>query len=334
MLQQIESFAVQWGMSQQSLAILGIGLGAMLAIYGLAGAFAPRDAVLRRLAAQAPHARSNPVEAGLLRPASIDPKGLMKSLIPTDRNARSQVQRRLAEAGMRGPHAVRNFYLARAILGLVLPLALIGTIALLRVGDITLPGGLGAALVGMSSTALLEVLTLLVGLGFFGPAWWIRSRAAARRDAIRLAFPNVLDLLQISVESGLGLDAAMIRVANETQKIAPAISEEFLILQREIQAGRPRDRAFADMAERTGVEEVASFVGAVQQSLQFGASISDALMTYAEEMRTTRELKAQEMANKLPVKLSGVMAAMMLPALIILAIGPVAIRFLRYLGGL
>ena len=95
----------------------------------------------------------------------------------------------------------------------------------------------------------------------------------------------------------------------------------------EVAAGGEREKALSDMAARTNVDEVSSFASVILQSIQFGTSVSDALTTYASEMRISRELKAQEMANKLPVKMSGVMAALMLPALFLLILGPIAIRW-------
>jgi tight adherence protein C len=124
----------------------------------------------------------------------------------------------------------------------------------------------------------------------------------------------------------------MTRVANELARVTPAISEEFLMLQMEIQAGKDRDRAFLDMAERTGVDEVSSFSNVILQATQFGTSVSDALATYAADMRLDRELRAQEKANKLPVKMSGVMAALMMPTLLMLILSPVLIRWIRVMN--
>ena len=101
-------------------------------------------------------------------------------------------------------------------------------------------------------------------------------------------------------------------------------------MQRQVQAGRSRDAAMQDMAHRIGLDVVYSFANVVAQSIQFGTSMSTALATYSEELREYRETKAQEMANKLPVKMSAVLASMMLPALILLTVGPVVIRFIRY----
>ncbi len=84
------------------------------------------------------------------------------------------------------------------------------------------------------------------------------------------------------------------------------------------------------MARRTGVEEINSFASVILQSMQFGTPITDALMTFAEEMRTFRELKAQEKANKLPVQMSAVLAMFMLPAIVMLSLAPVVIRYIRY----
>lgn len=327
----LQSAFAELGLSIQTAATFGVGLGVMLVLMGLSGAFAAKNPVLVRLAEQSVPRRNAAFEAGLLRPSDADPKGLMRTLIPVDRKERTEIQRQLANAGLNGPHAVRNFYLVRLSIGILPPLALFALIAASRASLVTLPEPIARQIGGISQLFLLQVLCALVAIGFFGPVYWLRARVAERRSSIEEAFPNVLDLLQISVESGLGLDAAMIRVANETATSAPAISEELMIAQREIQAGRSRDKALLDMAARTGVAQVNSFANVVLQSLNYGSSIADALTVYAEEMRQWRELRAQEMANKLPVKMSAVMASLMLPALLMLALGPVVIRYMHFM---
>lgn len=310
--------------------IYGVGLGVFVTFMALVAATSPRTRVARRLEAQRPRAGRVGADADLLRPVAQTPNGLMKSLVPADQKERTQVQRQLAQAGKTGPHAVRNYYILRLGMGLILPAVLVGVITASQSGVITLPEPFAAKLNGLTRTNLLQIMAVMVWVGFFGPAYWLRARSNRRREAIRLAFPNALDLLQISVEAGLGIDAAMIRVANEMAEAAPELSQEFLTAQREIQAGRSRDRALLDMAERTQVEEVTSFVNVVLQSIQFGADISGVLVTYASEMRQHRELRAQEKANRLPVQMSAVMATLMLPALLTLTIGPVALRYVRY----
>lgn len=328
MLDWIESLVTITGLTAGTLAVVGTAIGAVIAIFGVSSAFSPRDRVLQRIALQG-NAKVSTVDKGLLRHANVDPKGLMKSLIPNDRKLRSEVERQLSNAGFKSPHAVRNYYLARLCLGILLPGVLLGVIWASRAGIIALPATLDARIAGFSQMFILQIVAAMVAIGFFGPVYWLRGRAAERQHRIEDSFPNALDLMQISVESGLGFDAAMIRVGNELEKTAPEIAEELIAAQREIQAGRSREKALRDMATRTGVAEVVSFANVVLQSIQFGTSISDTLTVYAQEMRVHRELRAQEMANKLPVKLSAIMASLMLPALIILTLGPVVIRYVR-----
>lgn len=332
MLDFIDVILARSGLGAGTLALGGIGLGVLVAVIGIANTFSQGDPVLLRIASQSASRRST-VDKGLLRFASTDPKGLLKTLIPQDRKQRSEVERQLGNAGFRGPHSVRNYYLARLLLGIVLPALMMGFMYGSRAGLIALPAGLDARIAGMSQSVVLMIVAFAVALGFFGPVYWLRARAAEREHRIEDSFPNALDLIQISVESGLGFDAAMIRVGNELEVTAPEIAEELLAAQREIQAGRSRDRALRDMATRTGVAEVVSFANVVLQSIQFGTSISTTLTTYAQEMRTHRELRAQEKANKLPVKMSAIMASLMLPALIMVTLGPVVIRYMRQFGG-
>ncbi len=326
----ILSFLADYRISPASLLIFGVGFGAVLAFFGLSAAFAKKDPVLRRLAAQGGANRNSVADRGLLHHANPDPKGLLRSLIPADRKERTMVQRQLVQAGLTGRNSLRNYYLVRVMFGLLLPAILLGAIAASRAGLLPLPTSAATFVNGLSRIVLLQALAVLVAVGFFGPIYWLRARSGARRREIEEAFPNALDLIQISVESGLGFDAAMIRVGNELAAVAPAISHELLNAQREIQAGRSRDRALSDMAQRTQVEEVTSFVNVVLQSMQFGTNISEVLTGYAQQMRGDRELRAQEKANKLPVQMSAVMASLMLPALLMLSLGPVVIRYVRY----
>ncbi|MCB2114784.1 MAG: type II secretion system F family protein [Rhodobacteraceae bacterium] len=312
-----------------TLIVLGAGFGAMLTVFGIAGALGGKDPVLARMEAQR-RSRNHRTDRGILKQASTDPKGLMQALIPTDRKERSDVERRLAIAGFSGRNAVRNYYLIRLFAGFLVPGLLIALISLWRMNILHLPPALDAWVAGLGEMRLIQILCLLVAIGFFGPALWLRDKAEARRREIEESFPNALDLIQISVEAGLGFDAAMVRVGNELHATAPALSQELLYAEREIQAGRARDRALLDMAARTGVEEVNSFANVVLQSIQFGTSVSETLATYATEMRRTRELRAQEKANRLPVQMSAVMASLMLPALILLTLMPVVIRYIRY----
>lgn len=332
MFEQIEILALQLGLSPSSFLLAGIGLGCLLGFLGLAALAGDRNPAAARLAAGRSARVTGRVDRGLLRNPDEELKGLDKIFVPTDLSQRVQLARDLAQAGFAGPHAVRNYQLIRMAFGVLLPGALLGLIILARVPEVTLPFDIQSRLGGLSNLQILQGLSILVALGYFGPHYWLRGRVAERRRRIEEAFPNALDLMQVSVEAGLGFDAAMTRVGNELAQVSPDLSWEFLSVQRQIQAGRPREAALADMAARTGVETVRSFASVVNQSMQFGTSMAEALTAYATEMRLYREMKAQEMANKLPVKMSAVLASLMLPALVLITIGPVVIRFLRNFG--
>jgi len=325
MIAQLEAFAAQTGVSAQTLVIFGVAVGVALLFYGVVSIFRDRNVAAERIAATGSRAIDRQ-DRGILRGPEFDPKGIMRGFVPTDEKERGELQRKLSQAGYPGTRAFINFVLFRLLLGIVLPGIFLALIMSSRVPGL-LPGDLGAAMGKFSNLKVFQYLSILVALGYYLPLIWLNGRYTERRQRIEMAFPNALDLMQISVEAGLGFDAAMTRVGNELATVSPEIAFEFLTVQRQVQAGRDRDVAMRAMADRTGVETVRSFASVVQQSMQFGTSMSDALNTYSMEMRDYREMKAQELANKLPVKMSAVLALLMLPALILLTLGPVIIRY-------
>ncbi len=324
MMSTLETFANQIGVSVQVIVICGVALGVTLLFFGVVSIFRDRNIAADRIAETNSRSMARQ-DRGLLRGPEYDPRGLIKTFVPTDEKQRGDLQRKLSQAGYPGTRALVNFFIVRMFLGVILPGTFLALIMASRVPG-ALPPGL-ASIGQLSNSKVLIYLSLLVAGGYYLPLIWLNGRSQERSQRIELAFPNALDLMQISVEAGLGFDAAMTRVGNELATVSPDISFEFLTVQRQVQAGRERDRAMQDMANRTGVETVRSFASVVQQSMQFGTSMSEALNTYSKEMRDYREMKAQEMANKLPVKMSAVLALLMLPALILLTLGPVIIRY-------
>ena len=336
MFEQIQALSLRFGIPEQTLLIAGIGLGVLMIALGIAAIVGERNPAADRIASIRDAGRTDRASRGLLREQGKDPTGVWKSVIPTDLAKRAELTRKLARAGYPGPNALRNFTLVRIVLGFVVPALLIGVVLAAR-SPVFLPGLAQVPVIGglgdYTDTQLGRRVVFLVAAGYFLPVKWLESRAAARQRKIEEAFPNALDLMQISVAAGLGFDAAMTRVGNELADVSPEIAFEFLTVQRQVAAGRPREQAMRDMALRTGVETVSSFANVVAQSMSLGTSMSDALTAYADEMRVMRELRAQEAANKLPVKFSGVLATLMLPALVMLTVGPVAIRYYRLFGG-
>lgn len=328
MFEQITSFIGGVG-SANILVVMGIFIGSLLIVYGFFGGLMAQNPIGRRYGASKNLTRKSAFEAGLLNNADVDPKGFMKALMPQNREKRTKIRRQLLNAGMVGANAVAKFYTYRILLAVGLPLIYLLILVLRGADLLPLPLFLANFIDGQSRLITYYILTALLLFGFIMPTLWLRSKVDERQLEISETFPNALDLMVVAVEAGLGFDAAMTRVSNEMEITAPSISQEFRLVQLEISAGGDREKALLDMANRTDVDVVRSFAGVILQSIQFGTSVSDALTTYASEMRISRELKAQEMANKLPVKMSGVMASLMLPALFLLILGPIAIRWMN-----
>ncbi|PWJ20300.1 type II secretion system F family protein [Jannaschia seohaensis] len=327
-----ELFSQNTGLDPQIMVFAAIGLGAGLAFYGIVSAVTQVDPGTARLLQTRDARRQRREDKGLLLERVETSKGVLRTFVPKNPGELTKLKIKLIQAGYRRESAVRFYVLARIALGLGLPLAFVALLGVAALPNTILPPGVNARLAGLGQTEILAMLGMLTFVGFLLPARHVEGRALETRTRIMESFPNALDLLQISVEAGLGLDAAMTRVGNELAAVCPELSAEFLTVQRQIQAGRPRDVAMREMAARCGVDTVSSFVKVVQQSLQFGTPLTEALHVYASEMRLYRELAAQEMANKLPVKMSIALASFMLPALILMTVGPTVIRWLTYTG--
>lgn len=313
-------------LNTQTALLIAIGLGSLLAVVGVGRALTDKGPAAIRMAQKNRVSATAPNHGLIDQSSSYSP--FAESNLPSSSEERFAITIALAKAGARGPGAVAGFYAMRLGLAVGLPMILVGFVMFARLP--AAPEFLREAVGGLSTFGLAQIACVLCAIGFFAPTAWLRGRIAERKQAITEAFPNALDLIQIGVEAGLGFDQALMRVANEIRPVAPDLADEILLAQNEIQAGRDRDHALLHMARRSGVDEVSSFVNVVLQSARFGTPMSDALKTYAEEMRTTRELKAQEKANKLPVQMSAVMASLMLPAIIMLSLGPVVIRYMDY----
>jgi tight adherence protein C len=303
------------------------GISVMVLFFLIAKGMAQEDLVTKRMSNARITRFGDRGGNSLLKNNEAKPEGLLKALIPENPVERTQIRLQLVQAGFDGPNAVRDFFLVRLALAVIGPLTVLSIYGLKS--SVLLPEAMDLYLDDMSRLRILQIIMVTIAAGFYGPGYWLKSRIAERQSRIEEGFPNALDLLQISAAAGLGFDAAMQRVGRELVIVSPEISEEFLFTQREILAGRNRDQSLTDMANRMGIDEAISFANVIIQSLQFGTSISDALTAYANEMRETRELRAQEKANKLPVKMSAVMAMLMLPALILITLGPTVIRYMR-----
>ncbi|WP_135507160.1 type II secretion system F family protein [Roseovarius aestuariivivens] len=315
--------------SPEYVVLGGIGLSVFVIIYGLSGMLAGTAPEMRRMHAgtvSRPHGE----DFDLIQGNNSDPHGLLQAFVPSSREERSKIALQLKRAGVKRKNSVRIFYTFRAIIGVSLPALFIAAMALSP--EIQAKLHIAKLLQNLTWINAMQIVTALLVVGFYGPILWLRARIRKRVKAIEYSLPNALDLLQIAMEAGLGFDAAMVRVSHELAHAAPEISQEFMILQLELQAGKERQAAMLDMAERVGVDELASFCNVILQSNQFGTSVSTALERFSNEMRLTRELKAQEKANRLPVQMSAVLALFMMPVLLMICLAPVLIRWMNMFG--
>lgn len=308
------------------LIMAGVAISVFVIVQGLSGMIAEEPATTRRMRV-GPIKQAHGADFDLIRGDDSDPHGLLKAFVPTSRKERSRMGKQLRRAGIQGKNAVRLFYGFRMIMGIFLPALFL--IALALPANVQVQLNIASLLKNVTWINALQIVTLLMVVGFYAPSIWLHGRIKERRQAIENSLPNALDLLQIAMEAGLGFDAAMTRVSHELAHAAPEISQEFIILQLELQAGKERDAALLDMAERVGVQELTAFSSVILQSNQFGTSVSTALTRYSADMRLDRELRAQEKANRLPVQMSAVMALCMMPVLLLICLSPMMIRWMH-----
>ena len=222
----------------------------------------------------------------------------------------------LNQAGYRTMHAYKVYWVARILLPVLLVWLAI------RYG-----GPLAAA---DPLSAILLVLALFL-LGILLPNFYLRRKAAERREALTDALPDGIDLLVVCIEAGLGINAAFMKITEEFKITSRALSEEFDIVNREMTAGKPRIDALRSLSERTGVEDVKSLVAMLIQTEKLGTSLAQSLRVHSDSLRTKRRQRAEEEAAKTTTKLIFPLALMLFPALFVVLLGPGVIQILRVL---
>ena len=168
-----------------------------------------------------------------------------------------------------------------------------------------------------------------LGAGYVLPGMALARLAKRRAHKIRLALADALDLLVVSVEAGLGLDAAMSRVGSELAFAYPALSDELKLINLELRAGKPRAEALRNLADRTGVDDLSSLVTMLIQTDKFGTSVAQSLRVYSDTLRTKRRQRAEEAAAKTGVKMVFPLVFCIFPAIWVVTIGPAAISFIK-----
>ena len=147
------------------------------------------------------------------------------------------------------------------------------------------------------------------------------------------ALPDALDMLVVSVEAGLGLNQAMVRVAEEIDRLSPVLSEQMSLVNLEIRAGTSREESLRNLGERTGLADISSLVGMLIQTDRFGTSVAQALRIHADTMRTKRRQRAEEAAAKTTIKLIFPLVFCIFPAMFVVILGPALIQIMEALKG-
>jgi tight adherence protein C len=178
---------------------------------------------------------------------------------------------------------------------------------------------------------LLAVSLILGVIGFFLPDFWLRNRIKVRRREIVHALPDVLDLLMVCVEAGLGFDAAVARVAEQPTKQQSPLHNELLRMHLEVRAGRPRQEALRGLAERTGIEELRSIVGAFIQTEKLGTPLGKTLRVHADAARVQRRHRAEEQAHMAPLKMLFPTVFFLMPAFFLVTLAPSLLGLLKLL---
>jgi len=257
----------------------------------------------RRLGQQAFAGRPN--TAPLLQTLTVNNsffRWVQSSSSLSDTAERARLRRELALAGFDHPVAPVWYTIIRFGLAVGLPLIYLGANSLLGGQH----GGLKLAIYAL----------VLCGAGLLLPGLAVSKLAGRRRDQTEREFPDALDLMVVCIEAGLSLDASFVRVGQEVKESHPRIAEEFGRVSEELRAGRARSDALRDMADRTDVVGIRSFVSLIVQTEALGASVTQALRTYSVEMRETRYLKAEERAMRIPVLMSVPVVTCMLPVIV------------------
>lgn len=289
---------------------LGVAIG--LSLLGMKLWLRPKEAIERVTGLSAQPDEEMPTHPSLLFRDMLNRLG---TVLPTSPKDMSVQQRRLVRAGMRGPNALRMLYGSKVILGVTLPL-IMSVVVWNSASD--------------GSNKMLAVLAA-AGLGFFGPNEYVSLMSKRRQKEIRRGLPNSLDLMVVCVESGLGLDQAILQVAKELEHAHPEISEEFAMVNLELKAGKRRPEALRNLAERTAVDDLKKLVAVLIQSDRFGTGVAQSLRAHSDFMRVQARQIAEEKAAKLGVKLVFPIFFCILPSLFIVTVGPVGVKIVREL---
>jgi len=240
-----------------------------------------------------------------------------KLSVPEEGWEESSIRTRFMNAGIRGSLAPMVYFGAKTLLALGLP-GLIYAYFILSGKTIQL-------------NSMLVILLIAATIGYYLPNAVLSHLVMVRQREIFETFPDALDLMTVCVEAGLGVEAAIDRVAGDIGHKSEVLSEELSMVGLELRAGSDRERALRNLATRTGVDEVEAWVALIIQAERFGTSIASALRIHAEMLRTKRRQRAEEAAAKIALKLLFPLIFCIFPSLLLVVLGPAFIQIYRVL---
>jgi tight adherence protein C len=240
----------------------------------------------------------------------------LNKLLPASATEAKNLQKKLMHAGFRS-HEAPLIYRA---------------IQLISMGGFPLLVALVCAVTARPLNSALIFIILGFVVGFFLPRYFLGRITRNRQRELRWGLADALDLMVISVEAGLGLNAAMVKVSSELKDVHYPIAIEFELANLEIRVGRERDEALRNLAERTGIDDLRSLVAMLIQTDKFGTSIAKGLRVFSDSLRTKRRQRAEQEAQKAAVKLLLPLACFLFPTLFIAILGPAALNLIDTLG--
>jgi tight adherence protein C len=232
--------------------------------------------------------------------------------LPSDQRNVRKLQQDLVRAGYLDPASIGRFFMARVLLA-----AILGVVAVFVVPSMfpERPASFHWLLIGAGAT-----------LGYYLPTIHVGRRIKARVEEHRDGFPDFLDLLVVCADAGLSMEAAIDRVSREMAASYPSLSTHLSIASLEMRAGAALTDALEHLSDRLGLDEARAFTTLIQQSVEFGSSLTDSLRIYSEDMRHRRLSRAEEKANSLPSKLSLPLMLFIFPIIIVVIVLPVVVR--------
>ncbi|MEM0982667.1 MAG: type II secretion system F family protein [Planctomycetota bacterium] len=205
----------------------------------------------------------------------------------------------------------------------------------IKVASVVLFFGIGGVAATFANVSMMMGIFIAIGgmmVGSIIPSFILGKRISKRTTEIRNGLPNAIDLLEVCVSAGMGIDQAWVASATEIRDASPALSDEMSMVNLEMLLGIKRAEALKNMADRTGTDDLAALSSIITQADRFGTSMADALRTFAETMRELRTQKAEEAAEKMAIKLMLPMVVFIFPVVLLVSAGPAGLKMADLLG--